>query len=222
MFTRKLIQALTLSVAGLIAAPSIGTIVDAGPTEAHAKGIKLKKLFKNKKHKNQKAANKRDKRRDRHAEKSIARTRLVLLAALHSVVRHEDGKGRLVGAILHQRAAKIALRKDRPGAAIWLTHQARQMARNVIRENRGEMPKGAGDRPGEFLRANKSEAPRFIELAKRHRTRKPGSRQVAEANSTADATVAPEIEPAAEEEELTEEAIDEEPEDDDEEAEASE
>jgi hypothetical protein len=177
MFARKLIQALTLSVAGLIAAPSIGSIVDAGPAEAHAKKNKGKKAFK------KRIARQRDKRRDQNAERSLARTRLVLRAALRSVAKHEDGKGRLVGAILHQRAAKIALSKDKPGAAMWLTRQARQMARNVIRENRGEMPKGGSDRPGEWLRANQRDAPRFIELAKRHRSRKEVSPEVKEAIS---------------------------------------
>ena len=170
MFSTKLIRSITLSIATLIAAPAIGPTVLA-PTAAHA-GKQNKQNKQNKTRKQVKKAikkriaKKQDKRRDQRATKSIKRTRMVLRAALRSVKKHEDGKGRLAGAVLHQRAAVIALKKDRPRAALWLTRQAREMARDIIRENKAEMPAGGGNQPGEFVRADQREAPRFLELAR--------------------------------------------------------
>ena len=164
MFSSKFIRSITLSVAALIAAPAIGPTVLA-PTAAHA-GKRNKHKNKVKKAIKKRIAKKLDKRRDQRAMKSIKRTRLVLRAALRSVKKHEDGKGQLAGAVLHQRAAVIALKKDRPRAALWLTRQAREKAREIIRENKGEMPAGGGNQPGEFLRAEQREAPRFLELAR--------------------------------------------------------
>ena len=165
MFSSKFIRSITLSVATLIAAPAIGPTVLA-PTAAHAGKKNKQNKSKVKKAIKKRIAKKLDKRRDQRATKSIKRTRLVLRAALRSVKKHEDGKGQLAGAVLHQRAAVIALKKDRPRAALWLTRQAREMARDIIRENKAEMPAGGGNQPGEFVRADQREAPRFLELAR--------------------------------------------------------
>lgn len=163
MFSRKLVRTIILSAATLVAAPSIAPTVIT-PAVAHAKKNKNKKGSRPFKRKLEK---KRAQQRDQRAMKSIKRTRLVLRAALRSVKKHEDGKGQLVGAVLHQRAAVIALKKNHPRAALWLTRKARQQARDIIRDNKGEMPAGGRDHVGEWLRADSRDAPRFIELARR-------------------------------------------------------
>jgi len=166
MFSSKFIRTITLSVATLVAAPSIAPSIMA-PTAAHAGKKNKQNRNKVKKAIKRKIARKLDKRRDQKAVKSIKRTRLVLRAALRSVKKNEGDKGQLAGALLHQRAAVIALKKDHPRAALWLTRKARVQARDIIRENRAEMPAGGRDHIGEFVRADAREAPRFIELARR-------------------------------------------------------
>jgi hypothetical protein len=165
MFSTRFIRSITLSIATLIAAPAVGPTILA-PTAAHAGKRNKQNKNRVKKAIKKRIAKKLDKRRDQRATRSIKRTRMVLRAALRSVKKHEDGKGRLAGAVLHQRAAVIALKKDRPRAALWLTRQAREMARDIIRENKAEMPAGGGNQPGEFVRADQREAPRFLQLAR--------------------------------------------------------
>ncbi len=164
MFSRKIARTIILSAATLVAAPSIAPTVIT-PAEAHAKRQNTNK--KGSRPFQRKPNKKQDKRRDQLAKKSIKRTRVVLRAALRSVKNHDDGKGQLAGAVLHQRAAVMAYKKGHPRAALWLTRKARQQARDIIRDNKGEMPAGGRDHVGEWLRADSRDAPRFIELARR-------------------------------------------------------
>ncbi len=179
MFSRKLVRTIILSAAALVAAPSIAPTVIT-PAVAHAKRNNNKNRNQVRKAIKKKIARKQDKRRDQRAIKSIKRTRLVLRAALRSVKNHDEGKGQLAGAVLHQRAAVMALKKGHPRAALWLTRKARVQAREIIQQNKGEMPAGGRDHAGEWLRADARDAPRFIELA-RQKGKKEMSPEVKEA-----------------------------------------
>lgn len=170
MFSRKLVRTIILSAATLVAAPSIAPTVFT-PSVAHAKRNKNRNQNQVRKSIKKRVEKKREKQRDQRAIKSIKRTRLVLRAALRSVKNHDEGKGQLAGAVLHQRAAVIALKKNHPRAALWLTRKARQQGRDIIRENKGEMPSGGRDHVGEWVRADARDAPRFIELARQKGTK---------------------------------------------------
>ena len=103
---------------------------------------------------------------------SLARTHVLLVAARASIRRGGSGRGRFAAAALHQRAAGIALRRKAPRAALYLTGQARETAREILRHNRAGEPRGAADRPGELDAADGSGAAQYLDAA-RKRVRNP-------------------------------------------------
>lgn len=176
MFSRKQVRAVTLSLAALVAAPSVGSARPALQSPAEAGRHNPRRTIK------KKIARKLDEQ----AVKSLERTRTVLRAALQSVKQQDGGRAELVAAVLHQRASAIALHRGKPGAALWLTRAARQKARQLIQDNRAEQPAGGADQPAEWSRADGRDAPRFIEIARRMRA----SKRVAKAMARTRALVA--------------------------------
>jgi hypothetical protein len=113
--------------------------------------------------------NARGGRRAQPLRASLARTHILLKIARASIKKSGSGKDRFKAAALQQRAAGIALRQKAPAAALYLTREARETAREIIRQNGASEPTQAADRPGEFKRADGAGADSFIERARKQK-----------------------------------------------------
>ena len=73
--------------------------------------------------------------------KALVRTSKVLVLAHKAAKKGGEGKALYRKALVQQLAARRALKNDKPALAAALTLRARANAREVIKANKGELPK---------------------------------------------------------------------------------
>ncbi len=98
---------------------------------------------------------------------AIEKSKILLEATRVVAKSQKDHKKAMRRAIFFQRAAKVALKKGKPGAALHLTKEARSRAREVLRSTAADAPAAANDAPGEFDEANETEARDFVAMLKK-------------------------------------------------------